>query len=199
MGWLVLVWTGCRTVEPFGPALAGQVREGQTRDEVRAVLGNPTTLEQSGMGLSVETYEVWQSIFGRYGIRDREEALEIRQFSVRYGDDGRVERTLYHRGVLEGWTLLYTRSVGPWLDPEAMARVVPGRTRKSDLESWFGPASMARLDPGGGVRLEWVYQSIEAAAVTPGRSFRALEVVVDEEGLVQSAKRVDRVFPAWRR
>lgn len=167
--------------------------------EVRQLLGSPTSQEQVPSGRSVEMYESIRTIFGSYGVRDREDALEVRQFSVRYDTAGKVEATLYHRGVLEGFTMLYSRSVGPEIRPESLSQVRVGKTTRVELERLFGPASLARLEADGGTRLEWIYDYVEAAAVTPGRVYRALEVVVSEEGLVVSSKAVDRTYPDWRR
>lgn len=195
----VLLGCGCTTVDPLAPATRGEVRPGMSASEVHERLGTPTYYEQSPSGRVVETYEVLQTIFGSYGVREREEALEIRQFSVRYDHQGKVERTLQHRGVLEGFTRLYTRSLGTEITRERLAQVRSGTSTKADVEKLFGPASQARLDPEGGVRLEWIYEVVESSAVTPGRAYRSIEVTVDDAEVVRSVKAVDRVFPAWRR
>lgn len=200
-GFLGLLWvTGCQTPDPLAAATQGGVREGMSMAEVRGLLGSPASYEQAASGRSVEVYEATRSIFGSYGVREREEALEIRQFSVRYGPGGKVERTLLHRGVLEGFTMLYSRSVGPRITPEQMGQVKVGRSTRQDVEGLLGPASTARLDADAGVRLEWIYDYIESAtATTPARIVRVLEVVVDDRGVVTSSKAIDRVFPSWRR
>ncbi len=203
LGWLgcaiLLATAGCRSVDPLAPALQGDIPSGMTVGQVRERLGSPTYHEASPSGRVVDTYEALQTIFGRYGVREREEALEIRQFSVRYGADGRVDATFYHRGVLEGFTRLYSRSLGPEITPEQIAQVQPGRTTRADLERLFGPPTLARLAMDGGTRVEWIYDYRESGAVTPGGVFRSVEVLVDPAGIVTSAKTVDRVFPQWRR
>ena len=205
IAWLLLglaaAWlTGCRTPDPLGPAMRGEIHPGMSLPEVRQSLGNPTYHEQARSGRSVEVYEALQTIFGSYGIRDREEALEIRQFSVRYNPENRVEQTLYHRGVLEGWTMLYSRSLGPEIDPAKLAQVRVGATTRTELERWFGPASIARLEPDGGVRCEWIYDYVEVGtAVMPARTFRAVEVLLDDIGVVTASRATDRTFPTWRR
>jgi outer membrane protein assembly factor BamE (lipoprotein component of BamABCDE complex) len=190
---------GCKTPDPLGPAMGGAVREGMSQGEVRMLLGDPTLYEQAGDGRSVETYEDLRTIFGSRGVPEREEALEIRQYSVRYDPQGRVTATLYHRGVLENLTMLYSQSRGPEVTPEKMRTVRSGQTTRADLERLFGPPILARLEVDSGQRLEWIYDYIEASAVTPGRVYRALEVTVDDNGVVSSVQMVDRVFPAWRR
>lgn len=191
---------GCQTADPLGAATQGGVREGMTLPEVRSLLGSPASYEQAPSGRSVEVYEATRSIFGKYGVRDREEALEIRQFSVRYGTDGKVAKTLFHRGVLEGFTMLYTRSVGPSISPEQMAQVKAGRSTRADVEKLLGPPSTARLDADAGLRLEWIYDALEVAnATAPARILRVLEITVDEQNLVVASKAIDRVFPSWRR
>lgn len=169
-------------------------------EAVRQTLGSPTYFEQSRSGRAVETYEALETIFGSYGVPERDEALEIRQFSVRYDAGGKVERTLYHRGVLDGFTMNFSRSLGPEITPEKVARVRSGQTTRAEVEALFGPASTARLDLDDDVRLEWIYDFVDmAAAVMPGRVFRLIEVTVDAAGVVRSVKVVDRVFPSWRR
>lgn len=199
LGLVALGGGGCLTPDPLAPAVGGQVRAGMTLPEVRGLLGSPTTHEQAPSGRSVETYETVQTIFGSQGVREREEALEIRQFSVRYAPGGRVEETLFHRGVLEGTTMLYSRSLGRDLPPEVLAQVRVGRTTRAELERLLGPPSLARLDLDHGTRLEWIFDRVEAAAVTPARVYRALEVQLDGQGLVAASKAVDRTFPTWRR
>lgn len=194
-----LALCACRIPDPLAPALEGAVRPGLPRTEVRSLLGPPTTIEQSPAGAVVEVFETMETIFGSYGVPDREEALEIRQFSVRYDQDERVQETLFHRGVLEGWTLLYSRSVGPEITSEMLAAVRVGVTTREELTRQLGTPSLARLHPDGGQRLEWIYDYVEAAAVTPGRIYRSLEVTVDAAGRVTSAQSVDRTFPTWRR
>jgi outer membrane protein assembly factor BamE (lipoprotein component of BamABCDE complex) len=194
-----LAFSACRAPDPLAPALEGAVRPGQSRSEVRSFLGPPTTIDQSPSGTIVEVFETMETIFGTYGVPDREEALEIRQFSVRYDGDERVQETLFHRGVLEGWTLLYSRSVGPEITSEMLAGVRVGVSTRDELTRQLGSPSLARLHPDGGLRLEWIYDYVEAAAVTPGRIYRSLEVTVDASGRVTEAQSVDRTFPTWRR
>lgn len=204
-GWLgallsLALFGGCQTADPLGAASQGGVREGMTMPEVRALLGNPASYEQAPSGRSVEVYEATRSIFGKYGVREREEAVEIRQFSVRYGIDGKVARTLFHRGVLEGFTMLYTRSVGPSISPEQMAQVKAGRSTRADVEKLLGAPSTARLDADAGLKLEWIYDALEVAnATTPARILRVLEITVDDRNVVVASKAIDRVFPSWRR
>ncbi|MBL9136324.1 MAG: hypothetical protein JNK85_10670 [Verrucomicrobiales bacterium] len=199
LGLGVFLWGGCATVDPLAPATRGEVRPGMGVAEVRELLGAPTYYEQAPTGRLVETYEVLQTIFGSYGVREREEALEIRQFSVRYDSQGRVEKTLQHRGVLEGFTRLHSQSLGTEISRERLSQVRSGISTKADVEALFGPASQARLDPESGVRMEWIYQVVESSAVTPGRAYRSIEVTIDDAEVVKSVKAVDRVFPAWRR
>lgn len=194
-----LALSACRAPDPLAPALEGAVRPGQLRSDVRSLLGPPTTIDQSPAGNIVDVFETMETIFGTYGVPDREEALEIRQFSVRYDGDERVQETLFHRGVLEGWTLLYSRSVGPEITSDMLAAVRVGVTTRDDLTRQLGSPSLARLHPDGGLRLEWIYDYVEAAAVTPGRIYRSLDVTVDAYGRVTEAQSVDRTFPTWRR
>lgn len=170
-----------------------------TLEAVRQLMGMPTYVEQGRSGRSVDTFEALQTIFGKYGVREKDESLEIRQFSVRYDPAGRVEQTLLHRGVLEGFTMVFSRSVGPELLPARLAQVRSGRSTRADLERLFGPPSLARLDVEEETRLEWIYDYVEASAVTPGRVFRSIEVTLDASDVVRSVKAVDRVFPTWRR
>lgn len=170
-----------------------------TVTEVHQWLGPATYREQAASGRVVETFETLQTIFGRYGVPEREEALEIRQFSVRYDSEGRVLRSLYHRGVLEGFTMLFSRSLGTEIPSDALVGVRPGQTGRAELERKLGAPTLVRLDADQGERCEWIYESVEAAAVVAARTYRALEVVLDETGTVVSVKSVDRVFPTWRR
>ncbi len=195
----LLFLTACRTPDPLAPAVEGRIREGMTIAEVQGLLGAPSsTEEQPGLG-RVETYEVLSTIFGKYGVPERDESLEIRQFSVRYDPEGRVAETLHHRGVLEGFTMLYTRSLGTEIDPARIRQVRSGSTTRPELERLFGPPSTARLRPAGGQRLEWIYDVVESGAVTPGRLYRSVEAEVDEQGVVTAIHTVERVFPHWRR
>ncbi|MCC7373525.1 MAG: hypothetical protein IT581_02635 [Verrucomicrobiales bacterium] len=196
---IALLAGGCASVDPLAPATRGEVQAGMAISEVHQRLGSPTYYEQAPSGRSVETYEVLQTIFGKFGVREREEALEIRQFSVRYDAAGRVEKTLQHRGVLEGFTRLHSRSLGPEITREQVSQVRSGISTRADVEKLFGPASQARLDPESGVRLEWIYDVVESSAVTPGRAYRSIEVTLDEGDVVRAVKVIDRVFPAWRR
>jgi hypothetical protein len=194
---LALTSAGCKTADPLGGA--ERVREGMTLAETRRLLGPPTYVEQSPDGRAVETYEALQTIFGSYGIREREEALEIRQFSVLFNREGRVVQTLSHRGVLEGWTMLHSRSFGPEITPDKLIQARTGGLTRGGLEQLFGPPSLARLTVDGGQRLEWIYDRIESSAVVPGRVFRSVEIILDAAGNVTGVNTLDRVFPTWRR
>lgn len=201
LGLWVLSWllAACQTADPLAAAVSGQIRPGQSREEVQQRLGAPTSYEQALSGDVVEVFESLRTIFGSYGVREREEALEIRQFSVRYDAAGVVKETYSHRGVLEGFTMLYSRSLGPEITREKLAKVRSGQSTRAEVEALFGPASLGRLNGEGGLRLEWIYEWTESGALAPGRVYRSIEVTLDGPGVVQSVKAVDRVFPDWRR
>lgn len=191
--------TGCKTADPLAPATSGQVQKGMSAGTVHQLLGSPTYREQSPEGVTVETFETVQTIFGSYGVREREEALEIRQFSVRYDADDRVTESFYHRGVLEGLTMIYSHSLGAEITSEKLRQVRSGRTTRAELDAIFGPPTMARLALEPGLRLEWIYDYIEASAVTPGSVYRSVEVILNDANVVTSVKTVDRILPTWRR
>lgn len=95
--------------------------------------------------------------------------------------------------------MLHSRSLGPEISREDLAKVRSGVSTRREIEALFGPPSLGRLQVEGGLRLEWVYEWRDAGVVTEGRVYRSIEVTLDQEGIVQSVKSVDRVFPDWRR
>lgn len=195
-----LLLAGCAALrDPLAPAVAGEIVPGLSPADVQARLGAPTQVIQVPSGHRLEVYEDLQTIFSDRGAREREEDLQVRVFSVRYSPEDRVVKTLYHRGIMPGLQMLYSRSFGLEITPAMLNQIRPQTTTRADLERLLGPAVHARLEPVAGTRLAWAYQYTEAAAVTTAIEFRALEIVLDDADRVVATETQNRVFPSWRR
>ncbi len=191
---------GCAAFkDPLAPALAGEIRPGLSPAEVQARLGGPSQVIQAPSGHRLDVFEDYRTIFSDRGAREREEDLQIRVFSVRYAPAGGVEQTMYHRGIMPGLQMLYSRSLGLEITPEMVNAIRPQTTTRAELERRLGPPVHARLEPVSGTRLAWAYQYVEAAAVTTAFEFRSLEIILDEADRVVATESVNRVFPSWRR
>lgn len=183
-----ILFTGCETPgRSLAKSAVEQIKDGSTtRADVDRIFGEPRQMTRSPAGATLYYYERF------YGPSTQQSAFsdESHLLILTVLFDGRdiVEKHLYSHTKPN----VNSRSlrVGQPFAKSDLARIVPGKTTRAELNGWFGPHWSEELTLAGSRMVAWVYG--DAFDLTGSVRVQALEVLLTDAGVVASFRVTNR-------
>ncbi len=156
---------------------------GQTREEVRSILGVPRRSERDSVGRSLDIF--WMVLpRGRASanLKDHNRTWTVRSAFVVYDPQGRVEKVTRYTGQSKGYDWRQDYVVGRWLTPEELGRVVRGQTTREELVRLWGSPTIQGLTLKGETVLSWISVTGKGWQLHRGQEFL---VLLDGDSMVR--------------
>ena len=193
----VCLLAGCESPgRSLAKSAVDQIRDGQTtKAEVEKIFGEPMQMTKNPSG---HTLYLYQRFYGpdhydpsSYAPPRRDES-NLLLLSILFNPEGIVQKHLYSHTQPNIDQIQL--STGRKLGQEELGRIAPQKTTRTELANWFGPHVSEELTLSGHRLVVWYYA--DAYNFSGRAEVQALEVVLDDAGLVQTF-RVTKRDP-WR-
>ena len=171
---------GCLTpAERLEPAIIAQVKVGQKRSEVEAVLGKPKEMETGANNQSVAIYS--------YAMGTPQANGKLRMMSLLYSDQFVAEQLLFHEGEFRySMNIFAPDRYGTPFSREFVVNTMKSTRLEEEVVKAFGPPFIRRLNTDGERVLIWI-AGREKFVFAPNKHFdtQTLVVICDETGFVR--------------
>ncbi|HTS19376.1 MAG TPA: hypothetical protein VMP11_17500 [Verrucomicrobiae bacterium] len=170
--------------ETLEPSFVQTIATGQSRDEVRKLLGQPNwSRGLTGSG-SADTFLYTELVNSSTSPFPSARDLKARAFSVRYDASGRVQKTLFYESRTPATMYHSSCFAGPQINDQAPSNIHIGVTTREDLERMFPKPLVINLHPVQGLELHW-FQIAIGASFTHFEDEQGLHILVDDGGVVR--------------
>lgn len=183
LSWLGLICVlGCASPgRLLGPAAIQQLHQGQSRDEVVKIFGEPREVTTGIGNRTLYAYYRFDVPIGASNsdfISPFRDEAKARTLTILLNGQDEVEKFLFSESKPD-----LNRSsgrVGRKITSAELAKIESNKTTRQELSALLGPPYAEMLTLEGNVKLVWVYFEIMAG----GAASQDLEVLVDDAGKV---------------
>jgi hypothetical protein len=183
LSWLGLICVlGCASPgRLLGPAAIQQLHQGQSREDVVKIFGEPREVTTGVGRRTLYAYYRFDVPIGASNsdfISPFRDEAKARTLTILLNGRDEVEKFLFSESKpdLNRWS----GRVGRQISSAELAKIESNQTTRQELSALLGPPYAEMLTLEGGVKLVWVYFEIMAG----GAASQDLEVLVDDAGKV---------------
>lgn len=183
ISWLSLLFVlGCASPGQFlSPRAIQQLHQGQSRDEVVKIFGEPREITKGTDNRTLYAYYRFDAPIGASNsdfISPFRDEAKARTLTILLNGQDEVEKFLFSESKPD--LNRASSRFGRKITAAELAKIESNKTTRQDLTALLGPPYAEMLTLEGRCKLVWVYFEIMAG----GAASQDLEVLVDDEGKV---------------